>query len=123
MGLAANLGGDAASFKAFGDTVEGEYVSDRTEQRENLKKELEDVLIITLREADGSMRDLFARWAIKAALRTAMVAANLDDINPGDWVKVTYTADKAASTRGHQAAKLYEATVTRPVKSLSTSDL
>lgn len=141
-------GGKAAKFDNIGDTVEGvitdAVVSQQTDMETNQPLTWPDgsprmQLVITLQtdersDDDDGIRRIFAKGgkyevatgngtSLKDAIADAVKKAGSKSLDEGGTLKVGYTGEGKKTNRGFSAPKLYRATYTAPVKSVSASDL
>lgn len=141
-------GGKAAKFDNIGDAVEGvitdAVVSQQTDMETNQPLTWPDgsprmQLVITLQTTeqgadDDGIRRIFAKGgkyevatgngtSLKDAIADAVKKAGSKSLDEGGTLKVGYTGEGKKTNRGFSAPKLYRATYTAPVKSVSASDL
>jgi len=142
-------GGKAAKFDNIGDTVEGQItdaqITQQTDMETNQPLTWPDgsprmQLVVTLQttervdEQDDGVRRIYAKGgryevasgtgtSLKDAIADAVRKAECRSLDEGGTLKVGYTGEGKKTNRGFSAPKLYRATYTAPVKSVSASDL
>jgi hypothetical protein len=141
-------GGKAAKFEEIGDSVEGDItdavVGQQTDMETGAPLTWTDgsprmQLVVTLQTDDKSadddgLRRIFAKGgkyevdsgtgtSLKDAIGDAVKKAGAQTLAVGGRLKVGYTGVGKKTNRGFSAPKLYRATYTPPVKSVSAEDL
>jgi hypothetical protein len=140
--------GQAAKFEDIGDTVEGEITDAVVTQQTHMETQEPLTwadgsprmqLVITLQTDDKSadddgLRRVFAKGgkyevasgtgtSMKDAIADAVKKAGARSLEVGGRLKVGYTGEGKKTNRGFSAPKLYRATYSAPVKSVSASEL
>jgi hypothetical protein len=142
-------GGKAAKFDEIGDTVEGQItdaqITQQTDMETNQPLTWPDgsprmQLVVTLQtneridDNDDGIRRIYAKGgryevasgtgtSLKDAIADAVRKAEARSLDEGGTLKVGYSGVGKKTNRGFSAPKLYRATYTAPVKSVSASDL
>lgn len=142
-------GGKAAKFENIGDTVEGTITDAQVSQQTDMETQQPLTwtdgsprmqLVITLQTSersddnDDGLRRIFAKGgkyevasgagsSLKDAIADAVKKAGAKSLDAGGTLKVGYTGEGKKTNRGFSAPKLYRATYSPPVKSVSAEEL
>lgn len=142
-------GGKAAKFENIGDTVEGTITDAQVSQQTDMETQQPLTwtdgsprmqLVITLQtnersdDNDDGLRRIFAKGgkyevasgagsSLKDAIADAVKKAGAKSLDAGGTLKVGYTGEGKKTNRGFSAPKLYRATYSPPVKSVSAEEL
>lgn len=142
-------GGKAAKFDNIGDTVEGQITDASVSQQTDMETQQPLTwadgsprmqLVITLQTSertddnDDGLRRIFAKGgkyevasgagtSLKDAIADAVRKAGAKSLDEGGTLKVGYTGEGKKTNRGFSAPKLYRATYSPPVKSVSAEEL
>ena len=105
--------GKAAKFLNIGDEIKGTVTRVEFDiQTKNLKNEDVTEDRIHLTDDEGDERTVYVnKFGLANAIRSAVIAAGLKTLSPGDRIKIVHTALQPAKQPGHNPSKLFEAVV------------